>query len=204
MKIIKQAWIDIRQGENLDLYLTVVVAILLAILNLFGLGQSFTAPITLAVLALIAVSGLVNRHRIERAITKLGPSASRFFREEYPPSIKEDIENCKEIWLMGITLGRTMPTYYTLFRDKLQGRFKLRVLLVAPEGAANGLAAKRTGRPMTPEQNAGIIHSTLVDACNLKQEAPDKVEIKTLNYLFPFGAYIMNPKQQNAIIYLSR
>ncbi len=49
MKILQSIWADIRRGENIDLYITVVIAIGLVILNIFGVTtEKITAPVTLA------------------------------------------------------------------------------------------------------------------------------------------------------------
>lgn len=65
--ILRQIWNDIRRGENIDLYITVAIAIPLATLSIFGIQQlsSWVAPLTLAVLALFAVSLLVNRQKMD-------------------------------------------------------------------------------------------------------------------------------------------
>lgn len=48
MRILRQIWDDIRHGENIDLYLTILIAIPLAALNLIGLAsQSLTTSIIL-------------------------------------------------------------------------------------------------------------------------------------------------------------
>ena len=72
MKSFRQIWDDIRQGENIDLYLTILAAILFVILNLAGLApDTFLAPLTLSVLALLAVTtflpiAFVHPVRVER------------------------------------------------------------------------------------------------------------------------------------------
>lgn len=66
MQMLRRIWEDVRRGENIDLYLTVGVAIVLALLNVLGFApQSLIAPVTLAVLGLLAINSLVNRRKIE-------------------------------------------------------------------------------------------------------------------------------------------
>jgi len=84
MRALQQIWEDVRQGENIDLYLTIVVALVLAAANILGWAPStWLAPITLAVLALLAVSNLKNRHMLESILQE--KSAESLFLMEYPP-----------------------------------------------------------------------------------------------------------------------
>ena len=72
LKSLKRIWNDVRSGENLDVYLTITVALVLSILNILGVTLSDKLPaITLAVLALLAIASLVSRHRIEDLTTNL-------------------------------------------------------------------------------------------------------------------------------------
>ncbi len=66
-RILEQVWNDIRHGENIDLYVTLVVAISLPVLSFSGTPQASTwiTSLTPAVLALLAVSLLVNRRKME-------------------------------------------------------------------------------------------------------------------------------------------
>ena len=107
MRMLQQIWNDIRQGENVDLYLTVLVALALVGMNIAGWApDSWLAPITLAVLALLAVSSLGNRHRLERVLQ--AESTENLFLEEYPPDLRGDIRRAEELWLVGVSLTSTV------------------------------------------------------------------------------------------------
>lgn len=70
--ILKRVWKDISQGENIDLYVTVIVAIVLVILNIAGVAPpSWLGSITLGVLALLAITSLGNRYRLDQAVERL-------------------------------------------------------------------------------------------------------------------------------------
>ena len=78
MKMLQRIWEDIRQGENIDLYVTATIAIVLTALNIVGLApQSWIAPISLAVLGLLAIATLGNRYKMEQVIQKLTQNAWR-------------------------------------------------------------------------------------------------------------------------------
>ena len=69
--MLRHLWDDIRKGENIDLYLTIAAAVIFVVLNLVGVAStSFLAPLTLAVLGLLAITNLGNRHRMEELLAQ--------------------------------------------------------------------------------------------------------------------------------------
>src|SRR4051812_34877799 len=83
MKFLARLWKEITRGENLDLYLTVIVALSLTVLNLMPnsiIGfdpKSQLEPLVLAVLALLAFSMLGNRHALEDSMRSLEENTNR-------------------------------------------------------------------------------------------------------------------------------
>jgi hypothetical protein len=67
MRILRLVWDDIKYGENIDLYITVAIAILLTIFSILWPDQlsSRIESLTLTILALFAISLLVNRRKME-------------------------------------------------------------------------------------------------------------------------------------------
>jgi ABC-type uncharacterized transport system YnjBCD permease subunit len=90
MRLLSTIWDDLRQGENIDLYLTIIAALIISGLNVAGIAPATLLPaITLAVLALLAITNLVNRHKLDDALQK--QSSAQFFIENYPSSVNDDI-----------------------------------------------------------------------------------------------------------------
>jgi hypothetical protein len=72
MKVFKRVWNDVKRGENLDLYITVVVAFTIGILNLFGYtNQILATAITLAALGILTASSLRDKHSHEKSFSSL-------------------------------------------------------------------------------------------------------------------------------------
>ncbi|HJZ45654.1 MAG TPA: hypothetical protein VKE41_00765 [Roseiflexaceae bacterium] len=69
MRTLHRVWQNVRRGEHIDLYLTVVAAIVFVALNLFGVDVGrWMAPITLGALGLLATSLLGTRHHIDQQL----------------------------------------------------------------------------------------------------------------------------------------
>jgi hypothetical protein len=203
VKALRRIWEDVRQGENIDLYVTVCVAIILAVLNATGLGgQAWVAPLTLAVLGLLAVATLGNRYKVERVLDELARGTEEFFQEGYPPSFGEHIEHAEELWIQGVTLSRTILTHYALFERKLRHGNRIRVLVVRPGGAGAEMIAMRDYVLRNTARISGHIEDTLSDLCRLKEIAPDALEIRVLDYPSGFGGFAMDPGTATGVLYL--
>jgi len=144
VQFFKQILREIKRGENVDLYVTVLVALSIAALNLLGLApQSLIASITLTLLGLLAVSALENRHQFEELRQSFTKSIDDIFLKEFPATLDEDFDSGKEIWLIGVTLRSLVAGKYIRLEEKLRKGHGIKILLVHPEGAAVEIASSR-------------------------------------------------------------
>jgi hypothetical protein len=66
MKLLSRVWKDISSGQNLDVYITVLIAIAVAVLGALDIADvTIIFSAVLATLALVSTSLLVNRHESE-------------------------------------------------------------------------------------------------------------------------------------------
>jgi hypothetical protein len=203
MNFFQRIWTDIRKGDNIDLYLTVLIALVLVILNIFGVAlQGWLSSMTLAVLGLLAISMLGNRHRVEEVLKKLSQTPDSVFLDEFPSSLRNDIESSTSLLLAGVTLGRTTKTYYSLFERKLQRGENIRILLVNPDGGAIEMADSRAYWSIDTERLRVEIRGRLADLCHLKKIAPERIEIRTIQYPLSYGATLVNPDSSPSILYI--
>lgn len=203
MRILKLVWKDIKQGENIDVYIVIVVAIALSILSLLELAPpQWIPPLTVAVLAMLAITTLGNRFRLEKLMENLQPFSQSTFLDKYPDSFFDEFENEKDILLIGTSLNRTLSHHYKNLLKKLNANGKIKILTIHPNGEANKLAASRIHGGINEERHRRWILDALEGAMILKKSSPENVEIKTLNYVMSFGGMIVSPQNDNGIVYL--
>lgn len=144
MNFLKQVWEDVKRGESIDLYVTVLLALALTVLSLLGIApQTLIASITLTVLGLLAISALGNRHRLDELHRSIVQSPSNLFLEEYPPTLDAEFKSGKELWLVGVTLKGTISGKYIGLENQLRQGQRINILLLHPTGAAVEIAAER-------------------------------------------------------------
>jgi hypothetical protein len=200
-KSIKQIWVDIKQGENIDLYLTVIVALVLACLNVFGIGQSMIGSITLAVLALLAFSSLVNRRKLEETAERISCNQD-ILLEKFPEDRQEYIKGAKELWLIGLVLNKTINDNDSLLRKKLEQGDRIKVLIVNPDSPYVALISKRKFNSDSPADIQNYQKLILSKLCRLKKISPQNIEIRTTNYPPFFGVTAMDLGSIEGVIYI--
>jgi hypothetical protein len=209
IEAFKQVWTDIKKGENIDLYLTLTIAIVLAALNLFGIGQSMMGSITLAVLALLAFSSLVNRRKLEETVDKLSREQNVLL-DRFPANREEYMKGAKELWLVGLTLNKTISNYYSILLENLNQGDHVRVLIVNPDSPYGALIAKRKFSHDTLDQIQTYQRFTLSKLCSLKHgkelkaEFRKNLEIRTTNYPPFFGSIAADLDSIEGIIYVEQ
>lgn len=200
MQSLKRAWKDIQRGENIDFYVTVFIAISLAVLNILGITpQALIGPLTLAVLALLAMAMLGNRHKIEEILT----SRKKIFVTEFPrDKMEADFRRAEEILLIGTHLNREIKTYYPLFKEKLSKGDHIKVLLLDPDGMACKMSEMRYPVSTRIKLEKEKIQSSLDMLDSLQKIKHGRLEVRVIDYLFGYEAFIVNPKSSNGVVYL--
>lgn len=200
MKILKVLWNDIKQGENIDSYVAIFVAITLSVVSLFGIAsQSLLVSITLAVLALLAITNLGSRHRLDAVLNR---NRSEFFIKEFPGNIVDDMRKAKELWLFGYNLTRTIVTHMKLIDEKVERGEKVKILLLDPKGAALTYANRTLYYSVADEQHRLWIENTLNNLNKVAQTNKSSIEARIIDFPLPWHANAMDIMTPNGKIYL--
>lgn len=197
---------DIRQGENIDLYITEVLAVVLAVMTVLGVVPTTNLiPLNLTVLALITFVILGNRQKLEEISERTSLLANQLqFIEEFPATLTEDLEEAKEIWLIGTHHSSTLTEHYELFERKLRSGGSLRVLLIDPNGAACSMSAMRFPGRVSPDHERVRILSSLDRLCDLRATAPNNLSIRTINFSLDYSAVLIEREASSAVVYVER
>jgi hypothetical protein len=203
MEVLKRIISDIRKGENIDLYLFAFAALTLAILNGLGLAsKTLIESVTLALLGLLAAYSLGIRDRLSGINDKLS-GTKNLLCDELPPNLKDTvIVGSKELFIVGITLNRTIITFYSQLEQKLKDGQKIKILVVEPNSEATKLIPQRVYRPTSDQRLSGKVLDTLTLICSLHSLAPDRLEIRTINFPLNFGCFASDIESSYGLIYL--
>lgn len=202
MKYFNRVWRDFRQGENIDLYLTVLISIIVTILNIIGLAPStWIAPLNLAILALLSVSILGNRYKTESVLEKISSQNERLL-VQFPQDPMKDMEKSTELTLVGVDLRQTLHRNFSLFQKKLIDGQTIKLLIIDPDSPACEIAAMRYYAPMSTNSQRDVIRASL-DICNdLTQKTSGKLEVRLAEHPLTFGAIMSDPETSHGVVYI--
>lgn len=214
-KFFDKVFQDIRKGENLEVYLTLVVALVLLILDIFDIVTTEAiAAGTLATLALLTYSILTSREQMEhlvdtstatRAIVEQSisgkPRADRFFWPERR-SLENDLARARFIGIAGITLSRTVRDYLPLFENRLQSGAHIQFIVIDPDSLASQQAIHRSKGGVGDSFYADLIRTTVARVCILAElkDVPGRMELGLLPYAPSFGLLVIDPDEPHGRI----
>ncbi|MGB0387016.1 MAG: hypothetical protein ACPGWR_19545 [Ardenticatenaceae bacterium] len=204
MKLFYKILEDIRNGENLDVYVTIFLAIVIATLDILDLtSDDFIAPLILATLAVLAFSSLYTRQQNEEIINKLDLPYGNLFLDKWPDHFQSNLKLAQSVLIVGVSLNRTIDTYYKIFEEKIKQGDQIKILLVRPGGVSVKLAASQMSAPNHERHINQRIQESLQILCNLYKYESSKFEIRVIDRNLSYYATLLNHDTTNTgMIYM--
>lgn len=191
MKLLQNVWQDIRSGQNIDAYITIGIAIIIAVLGITGsASQNIVLSAILAVLALVTTGLLVSRQENKKLqdavsrIEKLDHLADKFFGREYDRTeLKKSIRTSRKAFFWGLNFSRTIPLLKDDIEYGLENGLEIKFLLMKPASQVIEMAAFRSR-----DSNVDELNSTLeINISKLltlsKKISSGSLEVRCVNYL---------------------
>jgi hypothetical protein len=208
---------DLAAGSNLEIYVTTLVSLALALLGVFDVvAAPVVAAATLGTLALLALSSLGGRHQVQdlqRSVDTLTESVNNAIPEELPahrflavkaPDLHDDLRGAGDIRLVGVTLGRTVRDLARTIERRLRAGATVRVVVIDPDGSAPLDAIERTLGVTSPDLYRPRIKSTIEILDNLAAESGGNghIEVRLLPFVPAFGMYLIDPDEPDGRTYV--
>ncbi len=203
-KALDRMFDEIKRGENLDLYLTILLAVVIALLGIFQVANfEILSAVILAILGLLASSLLVSRRTITEVKSSFDElaSASRtlqekisnnghisdFFIRSYP-ELSGQLQTAKRVSIEGSTLRSTV-TYLAELKKLLQRGGSLRILVSEPVPEVLAMQVFRSSSIKDPVMMTNDMNSQMAMMKSLAEKAQKEgqFEIKTMPYLASYS-----------------
>jgi len=122
----RNPWPDIREGRNLDAYVVAFLAVLVALLSLFGIASEHVAlAVTLSALVILTVQSLRMTTLLERSPANTGLTFRLYDDRDYAA----EIGRSKRVSMLVTANDRFLAANGTAFRACLDGGGEIRELL---------------------------------------------------------------------------
>ena len=162
------------------------------------------SSITLATLGLIAVGLLVTRYKLSDIYRKENASNTVEFCVEKPLELLRVFSDTREIWMIGLTLRGTTTRYFHDFKKKAEKGAKLRTMIVNFDKVDMVSMVRRFSRGGDAEQFKADSRQTLnqYKQISLSSKNPDNVQVRLLDFVPSFSAYILPHAEDGGIAYV--
>ena len=208
---LRDIWNDIRKGQNVDIYLTILVCGVLIILDIFSLvSEPIVLSGILAILILIAMGTLANRQvndKIRDALDNLKDSpAKKFFSEWDETYFKQRLPTARDVSLLSVSISTFINSNVNGFSDFLARDGKLRCIMVEPHSDAMRMVMQRevgAGKQLSflstqVEQALQVFHELAENAPNL-----DQVQVKLINHVPAVVLTIVDGEADDGIMFVT-
>ncbi|GHO54172.1 hypothetical protein [Ktedonobacter robiniae] len=195
--------------QNIDISIAIGIAIMVAILNLLGIGnQPIIFSALLAVMAIVPISMLVNRQQnkeIKDILSNLKDTrslAAKFFhKEDDLTEIVQIIRKSQKIILWGYTLSSHIPILQEEIEKGLDRGLQVTILLIKPLGIVLEMAAFRSENRMIKNKLNKELEANLGRLEEIKKSRPNAAfEYRVIDYFAPYTMYIYDPHLSNGKI----
>lgn len=208
MKSIKRIWADLRKGENIDYYLTIVVSIVVGVIGLFGFAKNQIAPLTLAVLALLALAGLKSRYLSDELAEKLDKklatdiSLDEIFQYS-APVLRERLKSAKSIYHNGVSLVGTSNGLLDVFSSCLASDGEIRLLLVDPESTGLEITAQRFEKHQDVQKLKREVEHALDNFSVLAKSNQKNFQLRLFSAVPAYSIWVIDNGMPSAEIWVS-
>lgn len=170
----------------------------IAVLGVAGVADpKVLAAATLAVLAVMATSGLASRHQVDDVRTTLerlaanesGKVAAERFLSRRLPALDTEIVTATDIALVGVTLTRTIRDMLPVLDRRLRSGARVRVLLIDTDSRANVEAVSRSRKTDSTDLYRHRVASTadLLRVLASSAASPSTLQLRMLPFVPTFG-----------------
>ncbi|MEY9930578.1 hypothetical protein ABH926_005225 [Catenulispora sp. GP43] len=197
---------DLREGKDFDVYLTIGLAAVVSALSLFDvISTAKISSLLLAVLAVMAYNILATRAAVDRAgaATKRGPE----LLDDFPAELSARREASDEVYLIGISMSRTIESSYAAFERTLRRGGHIRVLMVNVDADEASITTQgQASKPSTEDirhdirQTLGKLRSLAATA--MAANNPGGLEVRTTRFALKFGLNYLDVGTPSAALYV--
>jgi hypothetical protein len=114
------------------------------------------------------------------------------FADDFGPEFLQAVKSAEDLFITGVTRNALFDRNFTVFQQLLQGGCRVRVLLMAPDAAAVGVAAERSYAARDAGSTVTRIEHSLQMLTKLGQATKGDLEVRLTGYPLATGLVGVN------------
>lgn len=201
---------DIRNGENIDLYLLILLSIFLGISGIIGvLSFEILSAAILATLGLLANALLENRRSLEKissffsqlealplkieSLVDHQTTLDEVFRTRSQlPQFEAQLHGAQSIDMCGMSMLALTTLYRDLFVDKLRNGCRIRLILLNPDNLSLMEMVSAFVTSINKETHTNAIKTSIQSLTTDNVFNTDLLEVRIYDYPLSHGMLIVN------------
>lgn len=192
---------DLKNLENLDIYIAIIALIIFTIIDLFkDITNLFPKFVTLALIPI-----LYSVLKIIQALSQLPVGLSHgnvVFQDQFDKNLHEQILDSEDLYFIGVTLEKTIINYYSHFSEKLKKGHKIRILMVNPDSNALDIAETRNFTPTNSDSTRVKMKQNINSLCLLMEKFRDNISVRLINNSLTHGLVGVNMGKKNGQLFV--
>lgn len=214
-RILNSIITDIKNGQNIEFYVSIPVAIVVAVLGILGVVSynvlSATILLLLSILSgailLLRKSAVDIRSAYDELTIKIASleaspySISDIFRRGYP-RFDDALHNATEICVLGTSLVSTINNYFSHFEQALNRGAKLRFILSSTEDNVLDMLLFCNYKMIDKSAIKSIIDYHANRLYSMDDTGTGKIEVRKLSYIPPYGLVITKNENGHVLIFV--
>ena len=209
-RILNIIWQDVRSGKNIDVYITIVFAFMVAGLYITdNIDQRIVFSAILTILALVTINSLITRienKEIVKTIRELDGTtgfAGKFLKDDFDRTILANhLQNSRKALFWGFSFVSTIPFLRDEIDRGLKSGLDIKFLLVEPSSDAAKMSVFGN-RPGDFEEFNHAINANLSQLSrHIKWNSQGKLEAKIINYMPTVKLLAFDPDLPSGIMFV--
>jgi hypothetical protein len=210
MRLLRRVRDDLSAGQNLEIYVTALLSLSLAVLGAFSwVSDDVLSAATLATLALLAGSLLGSRRQVADLTAQVraggrGNISAEDFLSGDKPEVLQQVRDAQDISIMGVTLARTLRNLVDELERRAAAGAVIRIAVIDPHTTAPVEAARRSTLPDRPE----VYVNRLRPSVDLLRELADRagpsgrIEVRFLPFVPAFGLVLLDAGRSRGVVHV--
>ena len=202
-RFLAWCWMDIRQGETIDLWLLVTASLIFTVLGATGIATiQVTGSVVLALLALLAISQIRGRQEVRGLVASWQRSRTSIFEADFPDAYYAARSRASQSYsFAGMTMQRTFLTMRPDLIRILDNNGTVRILLPDPSNQAlmeMVAASRRYGE--TASDMSDQVRQSIATAKGLRGTTGHGPEVKVTSLLPRVGLNVIDGGLPDALL----
>jgi predicted nucleotide-binding protein with TIR-like domain len=141
---------------------------------------------------------------IRDALSRLAPRVTDRPAHSFAPEFEEHLRMADDIFFWGMNQSDFIIQHFGLLEERLGAGVRVRALLVDPDGDAVRLTRLRFTGAVESTYETYRSSSSLIRLHRLREAYPHQVELRTLDYPFSYGGFILAANGLESVAYTKR